>query len=233
MLPRTGSPPPVAQGPTRDLPEDALAGNAFAGNAFKDAPPLGQALLDLLRDPATVLLRRWNWKAAALSILFRAPVYVIASLHSGWRETLAALFAEFAVCAGTAGFYGAFVQAIRNAQPAWATALVLTIFLPAVMQAVEYLVHWLRGTHHLHAVLIGSVVVSALSSLFNWFAMKRGTLLVGDEGKSFHRDLKRLPLLAVSFIISGPRWLWRACRKARIRENSGQASERCCREDLV
>jgi hypothetical protein len=189
--------------------------------------------LDLLRDPATALLRRWNWKAAALSILFRAPVYVIASLRSGWRETLAALFAESVVCAGTAGFYGAFVQAIRNAQPAWATALVVTIFLPAVMQAVEYLVHRLRGTHHLHAVLIGTVVVSALSSLFNWFAMKRGILLVGEEGKSFQRDLKRLPLLAVSFIISGPRWLWPAYRKVSSHENSGQSSERRCRQDIA
>jgi len=174
---------------------------------------LGQALGEIWRDPGTALLRQWNWKAAALSILFRSPIYVAASLHSGWRETLAVLVAESAVCAGTAGFYGAFVQAIRDAQPSWATALVITLFVPAVMQAVEYLVHWLRGTHHLHSVLIGSVVVSALSSLFNWFAMRRGTLLVGAEGKSFHRDLLRLPLLAVSFVISGPRWLWRLGRE--------------------
>jgi len=150
------------------------------------------------------------------------------------------LLAESAYCAGTAGFYGAFVQAIRNARPTWATALVLTLFLPAVMQAVEYLVHWLRGTHHLHAVLIGSVAVSALSSLFNWFAMKRGTLLVGKEGKSFQRDLQRLPLLAMSFVISGPRWLWRKGRKLGARslwteENAStdRPRESCCKEDLA
>jgi hypothetical protein len=102
---------------------------------------------------------------------------LIASLRSRWWETLAALFAESAVCAGTAGFYGALVQAIWNAQPAWVTALVLTLFLPAVMQAVEYCAHWLRSTHHLHAVPIGSVVASTLSSLFNSLAMKRGALL--------------------------------------------------------
>jgi len=84
MLPRSGSSPPVATG----------------------SPLLGQVVLDVFRDPVPVLLRRWNWKAAALSILFRAPAYVIASLRSAWRETLAALFAESAVCAGTAGFYG-------------------------------------------------------------------------------------------------------------------------------
>jgi hypothetical protein len=218
MPPQAASPPSVAQVPG-DAPPAA-------------GPQLGQALLDLLRDPVTVLLRRWNWKAAALSILFRAPVYVIASLRSGWREILAALLAESAVCAGTAGFYGAFVQAARSAQPAWATALAITVFLPGVMQAVEYFVHWLRGTHHLHAVLIGSVLVSALSSLFNWFAMRRGTLLVGGEGKSFRKDLSRLPLLAVSFIISGPRWLWRAGRKASNEESEGPHKSPC-REDLA
>jgi hypothetical protein len=211
MLPRSGSSPPVAAG----------------------SPRLGQAALDVLRDPVTVLFRRWNWKAAALSILFRAPAYVISSLRSGWRETLAALFAESAVCAGTAGFYGAIVQAIRNAQPAWLTALVLTLLLPAVMQAVEYFVHWLRGTHHLHAVMLGSVVVSVLSSLFNWFAMKRGTLLIGGEGSSLQGDLRRLPLLAVSFVMSGPRCLGQAYRKTGTPESSGQSGEGCCREDLV
>ena len=171
--------------------------------------PLVQVLGNILRDPVSILWRRWNWKASALSIVFRAPVYVAASLRSGWRETFAALFVESACCACTAGFYGAFVQAIRNAQPAWFTGLVITLFLPALMQGVEYFVHWLRGTHHLHAVLLGSAAVSAVSSLFNWFAMKHGALLVAGEGASFRRDLGRLPLLAVSFAISGPRWIWR------------------------
>jgi hypothetical protein len=185
------------------------------------APPsLGSALSGILQDPISFLWRRWNWKAAALSIVFRAPVYLIASFRSGWRETFAVLLAESAYCAGTAGFYGALVQAIRHAQPAWLTALVITLFLPAFMQGVEYLVHWLRGTHHLHAALIGATSVSAISSLFNWFAMKRGTLLVGNEGMSFQRDLRRLPLLAVSFFIGGPRWLWRQARETRAQEDS-------------
>lgn len=192
-------------------PADEVASGPSGGpaGAPSGGPPLGLALGEILRDPVATLGRRWNWKAAALSIAFRAPVYITASFRSGLRETLLALFAETVYCAGTAGFYGAFVQAIRNAQPAWLTALVVTLFLPAVMQVAEYFVHWLRGTHHLHAVLIGSTAVSAVSSLFNWFAMKRGALLVAEEGMPFRRDLGRLPLLAVSFVISGPRWLWR------------------------
>jgi hypothetical protein len=170
---------------------------------------LAAAIAGIARHPGDLVWRRWNWKAALLSILFRAPIFVVASLRAGWRETLTVLLAESIYCAGTAGFYGALVQAIRDAEPQWLTGLTIAFLLPAFMQAVEYSVHWLRGTHHLHAVLIGSIIVSVLSSLFNWFVMKRGTLLVGEGHVSFGSDLKRLPLLAVSFLISGPRWLWR------------------------
>jgi hypothetical protein len=197
------------------MPPSSAASAAVATDMSTAPTSLGSTLSGILRDPISFFWRRWNWKAAALSIVFRAPVYLIASFRSGWRETFTVLLAESAYCAGTAGFYGAFVQAIRNAQPAWLTALVVTLFLPAFMQAVEYLVHWLRGTHHLHAVLIGAASVSAISSLFNWFVMKHGALLVGNEGMSFKRDLRRLPLLAVSFFISVPRWLWRRTRETR------------------
>lgn len=169
------------------------------------SPPLTKALAGIVRDPVSTLWTRWNWKASALSIAFRTPLYIIASFRSGWRETFAALLVESVYCVCTAGFYGAFVQAVRNARPAWLTGLVITLFLPAVMQAAECGVHWLRGTHHLQAVQLSSIAVSAISSLFNWFAMQRGALLVAGEGASFAGDLRRLPLLAVSFIISGPR----------------------------
>ena len=69
------------------------------------------------------------------------------------------------------------------------------------------------------AALIGSASVSAVSSLFNWFAMKRGALLVGGEGAAFRHDLRRLPLLAVSFVISGPRHLWQSARNISTRGN--------------
>src|SRR5258708_32192654 len=180
-----------------------------------DSVPLRHALGNIVREPVSILWRRWNWKASVLSIVFRAPDYLAASVRRGWRETFAALFVDSACGACTAGFYGAFVWAIRDAQPAWLRGLVITLFLPAVLQGVEYGVHWLRGTQHLHAVLLGSTAVSAVSSLFNWFVMKRGALLVAGEGTPFRRDLRRLPLLAVSFAITGPRWIWQRARNAQ------------------
>jgi hypothetical protein len=185
------------------------AGNPTAAIVQVQPPSLASAIVEIARQPGDLVWRRWNWKAALLSIFFRAPIFLIASLRAGWRETLTVLLAESVYCAGTAGFYGALVEAIRDARPQWLTGLTIAFLLPALMQAVEYGMHWLRGTHHLRAALIGSVIVSGLSSLFNWFVMKSGALLIGEGRDSFASDLQRLPLLAVSFLISGPRWLWR------------------------
>jgi hypothetical protein len=52
---------------------------------------------------------------------------------------------------------------------------------------------------------IVSVIISGLSALFNWYAMRRGTLLVGGEGDSFGKDLRRLPRLLLNFLIVLPR----------------------------
>src|SRR5271168_4189787 len=47
-----------------------------------------------------------------------------------------------------------------------------------------YGVHLLR----LSATAIVSLIVSAISALFNWHAMRRGTLLVGNEGRGLRED---------------------------------------------
>jgi hypothetical protein len=76
---------------------------------------------------------------------------------------------------------------------------------------LECLLHWFRGTPHLRVAVIASLVVSGISSLFNWYAMRRGALLVGGEGGSFGSDLRRLPGLLVGFVVALPqRFLRRA-----------------------
>jgi len=58
------------------------------------------------------------------------------------------------------------------------------------------------------------VLVSAISAVFNLFAMRRGALLVRDETQqSLWRDLARMPWIAFEFI-SFP-LVWRRRRKAR------------------
>jgi hypothetical protein len=178
-------------------------------------PWLHDVLLDLALHPGKVF-RMWNWKSAALSIILRGPIFLIASARRGWEVAAAALLTEAVFCAVTAGFYGTLVQAVRNARPKWATGLLITLVMPAGFQGLEYGMHWLRGTPHLKGAEIASVVVSALSALFNWYAMRRGALLVGGEGGNFGGDLRRMPRLLLTFVASPARWVIRQLKRREL-----------------
>ncbi len=149
----------------------------------------------------------WNWKSAILSIVFRVPVFAIATMRRGFDAMSGAVLAEAAVCAFYAGFYAAVVQYIRNRRPVWLTAFIIAVVLPALGQVIEYAVHAWRSTpHRILAVTISSIL-SIVSSLFNWYVMRHNTFLVGSERSSFIGDLKRFPILLWRFVLLGPRWL--------------------------
>jgi fructose-specific phosphotransferase system IIC component len=149
----------------------------------------------------------WNWKSAIFSIMLRVPVFAVAAARHGLEAIALAALTEAVVCGFNAGCYAAVIQFIRNRKPVWLTALIITVVLPAVGQVIEYRVHLWRGTPHTLPAVIVSTVLAALASLFNWYAMKRGTLLVGSEGSSFLSDLKQIPMLLLRFFWLGPRWL--------------------------
>lgn len=151
----------------------------------------------------------WNWKSAVLSMMLRVPVFAVAAIRRGPEVIAAAVVTEGVVCGFNAGCYAAVVQTLRNRKPVWLTALLIVAGVPAVGQVIEYEVHTWRGTPHRTAAVIASTVLAAIASLFNWYAMKRGTLLTGGEGTSFASDLRRIPLLLVRFLLLGPRWLLR------------------------
>src|SRR5262249_33364105 len=157
----------------------------------------------LLTHPQRILLL-WNWKSAYLSIALRAPIFFVAAIRRGATATLSAVLTECVYCMITAGFYGAVVQNLRNARPAWLTALFLAFVLPSTFQILEFLLHRARGTPHLRIAEIVSITISAISSLFNWYAMRRGALLVGSEGTTFRSDLRRLPGLLLKFVMELP-----------------------------
>jgi hypothetical protein len=185
----------LAQTPiqTRENPGAASAG-----------PPFFQVLSDLFRRPQRVILL-WNWKAAWLSTILRGPIFLGVTFRRGFRASASAILVECLYCAITAGFYGAIVQNLRDAEPQWLTLLFLTVAIPSVFQVFEFLLHRLHGTPHLKIAEFVSIGVSAISALFNWYAMRRGALLVGGEGGSFGSDIRRLPGLIFSFVASGPR----------------------------
>ena len=193
---------------------------------MSEAPQFGDLLRGILLRPQQLLLL-WNWKSALLSMILRGPIFFGAAVRQGWHAAMAALLTESIFCALSAGFYGSVVQILKDAEPEWLTGIFLTVAMPITFQILEYLLHWFRGTPHLRIAGVVSLVVSAVSALFNWYAMRSGTLLVGREGGGFGGDLRRLPRLLLSFFAILPRKLAR-----KLQSRSSKPQNRILRSDL-
>jgi hypothetical protein len=72
--------------------------------------------------------------------------------------------------------------------------------------SVELLVHWIRGTHNLFSRILASVILTAFSTLFNFYIMRRGTMIVGAGRRSLGTDLLSLPVLVLDFLAWLPRY---------------------------
>jgi hypothetical protein len=165
-------------------------------------------LRDLAAHPLETL-RRWNWKSAVLSSIFRANLFLAANLTAGWKPALAAGVAEFLFRFTLSGFYGGLTQAIGRAEPGWAALLAALLVVPAVSHSMEFVLHWLRGTPNLRASILASICFTAISTAFHCFATRRGALVAG-EGRPLRSDLARLPRLLAEFFLS----IGRAARDA-------------------
>jgi hypothetical protein len=168
-----------------------------------------QAFLLLLREPVKYLLHRWNWKSALLSSILRASLFFATNLSAGLPAAIAALKTELVFRGITSGFYGALTEAFREAEPSWAAALTVMVLLPVANHSLEFFVHWMRGTQKLLPSIVASMILTAFSTLFNFYVMRRGALIVGSGRHSLGRDLLRLPRLAVDFVTWLPRYLIR------------------------
>lgn len=171
---------------------------------------LRQALLNLIGRPCELLIRRWNWKAAFFSSLIRAIIFFCANLRSGLGAAVGAMLAEYGYRAITSGFYGAMTQTLGEIEPEWQACASAIILLPLCSHSLEFLVHWLRHTPHLKASIISSFVFTFFSTLFNVYAMRRGTMLVGRGKGTLLDDLKAFPRLCGGFLAALPLWAWRA-----------------------
>ncbi len=172
---------------------------------------------ELLANPQRIIWKTWNWKAAVLSSALRAHLFLAMNLTAGWRAAVGAGLTELLFRFIASGFYGALTQSFRYVQPAWAGALSAALLLPAVSHSVEWLVHWLRGTPNLRASIIASVCFTAISTAFNWYAMRRGVLVVGDGEKSIWADLRQVPGLFVEI----GRWAYRGMVQLAGRTGTG------------
>lgn len=177
---------------------------------------LGRALLDLGTRPVDLLIRRWNWKAALTSSLIRGLIFFFANITAGWRAATGAMLAEYLYRAITSGFYGAITQHLSEAEPEWVAAAAAMILLPLSSHSLEFLVHWLRHTAHLKASIISSMVFTVFSTLFNFYAMRRGALVVGAGSATLGDDMRALPRVIGSFLAAGPLWAWRSLRSNAV-----------------
>lgn len=169
---------------------------------------------NLFQHPLQILTR-WNWKAALLAAIFRASFYftVYKASKESWAVTLAAVVVELMFRFFVGGISGALIQSFRRATPEWLATIIITISLPVFSHTVEFFSHYAqenlmptvfaasenKAREKAFAV---SVLISALSAIFNIFIMQRGVLLVGagKETKSLWGDVKRIPSLVGEFV---------------------------------
>lgn len=149
--------------------------------------------------PVRIFVREWNWKAAALSAFLRALVFYLTNRSAGPRAAWTALGVEFAYRIVTSGFFGSLVQVLSRVEPRRVSMYAVLLVLPATNQGLDALVHWWQGTPRLGSSLLIATIITIWASLFNWYAMRQGTFLVGHGQRGFGEDMRNLPLLLWRF----------------------------------
>jgi hypothetical protein len=189
--------------------------NCNPGALDAPSPSVFQVLRAIVQHPIETIARRWNWKSAVLSSTIRGLIFFAANLPAGRHAALAALLTELTFRGVASGFYGALTEAFRCAEPEWAASLVAMLLLPLAGHSAEFVVHLLRGTMKLKTSIIASVCFTAISTLFNLYAMRRGALITGEGQQTLRSDMKRMPRLVAGFVICGPLAAWR-CIERRL-----------------
>jgi hypothetical protein len=203
------------------MPESAPA--VAIAPSFETTVP--RVLLSLLRHPIRSLVLRWNWKAAVLSAALRAPIFFFTYVFKkdGLRLAIGAAITQSVFRLIFGGINGAIIQSFSRVEPPWHAVLTVPLVLAAFSHVVEFFVQTAydhqTGVNGKGKAISISVLVSAISAVFNLFAMRRGALLVKDESQqSIWRDLRRMPWIALEFI-SFP-LVWRRRRKKKRKENA-------------
>lgn len=167
---------------------------------------LRAVLQEVIRHPIHHLVRKWNYKSAIASASLRSTVFFAANLSVGFDAAVAAFTTELVLRLTTSGFYGALTQAFRRVEPARMGTVGALIVLPTTAHALELLVHRWQATPMLGLSIVLSMTLTAVTTSFNLYAMRRGALVVGErDGRSLGADLVALPGLIVSFIHAGIR----------------------------
>ena len=139
------------------------------------------ALRRIAADPVGLLVRRWNWKSALLSSLWRGLVFAVLAARGGWWAAGAAGGVEILLQAAAAGFSGAVTQAFHRVRPAWQGVGVAAILILSIQHPLEFALHGMRGTPHWRSGIMISMGFSVAAAAVNMGLMRRGYLMVGEE----------------------------------------------------
>ncbi|PYS86649.1 MAG: hypothetical protein DMF62_15190 [Acidobacteria bacterium] len=163
--------------------------------------------LELLRHPFRTLILNWNWKAAIISSVLRAPIFfgVYLAQKQGLKMAFAAMAVQFVFRAITGGTNGAIIQSFSKIEPAWHAVVTIPVVLTVVMHIAEWFLQVgfdkIAGTNGKTTAVLLSVLGSVISAGFNLFAMRRGILLVKDESQqSFWHDIKQMPWIVFELV---------------------------------
>lgn len=184
-----------------------------------------RVVICLFLNPSRHLLRRWNWKSAFLSALFRGTLIFLANLSAGGSSAIGAMLAEVCYRGLTSGFYSALTQTFRFAQPVWAASVIPVMLIPIISDGLEFSMHAVRGTLRLGATVAASVTFTAISTLFELYAMRNSVLIMGENSGSLLQDLQRLPNLAVSFAQESYNWFYSTITSCRWKKPVGIAAK--------
>ncbi len=185
-----------------------MMANGDSGNG-SPRTTVGRALLQLFRNPFYYFVQHWNWKSALFAAINRGTIFFVATMRRGRAEISTAVLVEIVFSCATAGIYAAFTQAMRFAQPGWLAAAIVAVGIPSALYGFDYLAHVYTGMHNVRPAVTFATALSVVSTLFNLFMMRRGAMVVGEESQPLWRDLMRVPVLFVQFVIAGPLWAWK------------------------
>lgn len=187
---------------------------------IKPRDSLAGVFLHVIRHPFETMILRWNWKAAVLSALLRAPIFFFAYLFKkdGLKLALGAAIAQSVFRLAFGGINGAIIQSFSKVEPPWHAVLTVPLVLAAFSHLMEFIVQTLydhqTGAAGRGKAIAVSIFVSAVSAVFNLFAMRRGALLVKDESRqSLGRDLLRMPWIIFEFLSFPLVWTWKNSRR--------------------
>jgi len=136
-----------------------------------------------------------------LSATARSLVYIVATIHTGLRGSLAIVLVEVAYVSLTAGIYAGMQQKALRLRSRLVGNLIVAPGVPALAQAMDWITHRLTGPVVTGRATFAVCMFTLLSALFHLHVMRNGAFLTGGQGRTLADDFRRIPRLIAGFVM--------------------------------